>query len=138
MAMQVGGMIAGPIAGIASDRMGRRPVVMAGLTLTTLIIVGITFVGNAAVFVAGISVLGFALFAVRPVIQSWMMDLVPPPLAASGTSLLFGAQSVLSMLTPIVGGFIADAYGLVSVFYFLAATMLVANLAVVFLPKHQR
>jgi MFS family permease len=135
MAMQVGGMIAGPIAGIASDRIGRRPVVMAGLTLTTLIIVGITFVGNAAAFVAGVSVLGFALFAVRPVIQSWMMDLVPPTLAASGTSLLFGAQSVLSTLTPIVGGFIADAYGLVSVFYFLAATMLVANLGVVFLPK---
>jgi MFS family permease len=138
MAMQVGGMIAGPIAGIASDRIGRRPVVMAGLTLTTLIIVGITFVGNAAVFVAGVSVLGFALFAVRPVIQSWMMDLVPPPLAASGTSLLFGAQSVLSALTPIVGGFIADAHGLVSVFYFLAATMLVANLGVVFLPRRQR
>jgi MFS family permease len=64
-----------------------------------------------------------------------MMDLVPPPLAASGTSLLFGAQSVLSTLTPIIGGFIADTYGLLSVFYFLAATMLVANVGVVFLPR---
>jgi MFS family permease len=138
MAMQLGGMIAGPIAGIVSDRIGRRPVVMAGLTVTTLVIVAITFIGDTLLFVAGISVLGFALFAVRPVIHSWMMDLVPPPIAASGTSLLFGAQSVLSTLTPLVGGFIADAYGLINVFYFLAATMLVANVAVVFLPKAER
>ena len=137
MAMQMGGMIAGPIAGIASDRIGRRPVVMAGLTASTLVVTAITFVGDPVLFVAGVSVLGFALFAVRPVIHSWMMDLVPPPLAASGTSLLFGAQAVLSTLTPIVGGFIADAYDLISVFYFLAATMLIANIAVVFLPKGQ-
>ncbi len=135
MAMQVGGMIAGPIAGIASDRIGRRPVVMAGLSVTTVIVVALTFIGNPTVFVAGISVLGFALFAVRPVIHSWMMDLVPPSLAASGTSLVFGAQAVLSALTPIAGGFIADAYGLVSVFYFLAATMLLANIGAVLLPK---
>lgn len=135
MAMQVGGMIAGPIAGIASDRIGRRPVVMAGLTLTTFVILAITFIGNPVLFVAGISVLGFALFAVRPVIQSWMMDIVPPALAASGTSLLFGAQAVFATLTPIIGGFIADAYGLVNVFYFLAASMLLANIAVLFLPK---
>lgn len=135
MAMQIGGMIAGPIAGIASDRIGRRPVVMAGLSLTTLIIIAITFVGDAVVFVAGISVLGFALFAIRPVIHSWMMDLVPPQLGASGTSLLFGTQSVMSMVMPLIGGFVADAYGLVYVFYVLAATMLVANLGVVLLPK---
>lgn len=135
MAMQLGGMVAGPLAGILSDRIGRRPVVLAGMTLTTMVIVAITFIGDTVVFVASIAVLGFALFAVRPVIHSWMMDLVPPQFGASGTSLLFGAQAVLSTLTPLIGGFIADAHGLSNVFYFLAATMLIANLGVVFLPK---
>ncbi len=135
MVMQIGGLIAGPIAGILSDRIGRRPVVMAGLSVTTVIIVAITFIGDTTIFIAGISVLGFALFAVRPVIHSWMMDIVPPRFAASGTSLLFGSQSILAMLSPLIGGFIADAYGLANVFYFLAATMLVANLGVILLPK---
>ena len=31
-AMQIGGMIASPVAGIWSDQVGRRPVVLAGLT----------------------------------------------------------------------------------------------------------
>lgn len=137
MAMQVGGLIAGPLAGILSDRIGRRPVVMAGLSTTTAVIVIATLVGDTVLFIACTSVLGFALFAVRPVIQSWMMDLVPPQLGASGTSLLFGTQSVLAMLTPVVGGIIADAHGLLAVFYFLAATVLVSNLGVIALPKPQ-
>jgi MFS family permease len=138
MALQLGGMVAGPIAGIVSDRIGRRPVVMAGLTLTPVIIVAITFVGDPFVFIAGISLLGFALFAVRPVIHSWMMDIVPPRLAASGTSLMFGSQSVLSTITPLAGGILADAYGLTAVFYLLAGILVLANLGVLLLPKQNR
>jgi MFS family permease len=135
MAMQVGGLIAGPVAGIASDRVGRRPVVMVCLAVATGLVVLVGLIGNIDLFVGCISVLGFALFAVRPVMQGWMMDVVPPQLAASGTSLLFSGQAVLSMVTPVAGGFIADRWGLGIVFYFLAGTIFVANLAVLALPR---
>jgi nitrate/nitrite transporter NarK len=36
---------------------------------------------------------------------------------------------------PVIGGVIADTYGLTSVFYFIAATMLISNLIVLILPK---
>src|SRR3546814_9824449 len=49
MAMHIGGMIAGPIAGTMSDRVGRRPIVLAGLSATTVIILGATFIGNAKI-----------------------------------------------------------------------------------------
>ena len=77
MAMHFGGVVISPIAGVVSDRIGRRPVVMAGLAGTTVLIVALTFVENATYYVAGVSVLGFVLYAVRPVIHSWMMDLAP-------------------------------------------------------------
>ena len=136
MAMQMGGLMAAPIAGTWSDRVGRRPVVLAGLTVTTVVIASIALIQNDLTLVAAVSVLGFALFAVRPVIHSWMMDLVPASLSGSATSLLFGTQSLLSAAVPPIGGIIADAYGLPSVFYFLAGTMLVANFLVYLLP-HQ-
>jgi len=135
-AMQLGGMIAGPIAGAWSDRAGRRPVVLAGLSGSTVIIAALTLAGNEALFIAGISALGFMLFAVRPVIHSWMMDLTPPNMAGSATSLMFGAQSLLSMAAPLAGGMIADAWGLPVVFYALAGVMLVANVLVYMLPHH--
>jgi FSR family fosmidomycin resistance protein-like MFS transporter len=63
------------------------------------------------------------------------MDTVPPHLGGSATSVMFGTQSILSTLTPIIGGFIADVYGLVYVFYFLAVLMLISNLIIIVLPK---
>ncbi len=136
MAMQVAGMIAGPIAGVWSDRVGRRPVVLAGLTVATAVIAALTLAGSGPLFTAGISVLGFALFAARPVIHSWLMDLTPPRLGGSATSVMFGTQSGLSVLVAPVGGLIADTWGLAAVFYGLAGTMLVANVLVALLPDH--
>ena len=133
-AMQLGGLIAGPVAGTWSDRIGRRPVVLAGLSLTTLVIAALTFVRHESLFVAGVSLLGFALLAVRPVVHSWLMDLTPRQLSGSATSLMFGTQAGLSALLPIVGGFVADRYGLAAVFYLLAGTIFVANLLVYALP----
>jgi len=135
MLLQVGGLIAAPVAGILSDRVGRRPIVFAGLGVTTAILIGLTFVGDAVVYVAGISVMGFFLYAVRPVIHGWMMDLVPVNMGGSATSLMFGVQSALSALAPVIGGALADAYGLFSVFYFLAAVMLIANLLTLAVPR---
>lgn len=134
-ALQLGGFVAGPIAGAWSDKIGRRPIVLAGITATTLIVVLLTVARNEVLFIAGVSMLGFALFAIRPVIHSWMMDLTPPEMAGSATSALFGAQSALSMMIPVLGGWIADSYGVGAVFYLLAALMMIANALVVLLPR---
>jgi len=133
--MQVGGLIAGPLAGAWSDRVGRRPVVLAGLALTTAMLLGLSLVGSGALFVAGVAVLGFALYAVRPVVHSWAMDLTPPALGGSATSMLFGVQAILAALAPLIGGMIADRWGLDAVFYFLALTVFIANVMVFALPR---
>ena len=133
-AMQSAGVIASPIAGTWSDRVGRRPIVLAGLSASTVVIAGLVAIGHTGTFIAGIAVLGFVLFAVRPVIHSWMMDLTPPNLAGSATALMFGSQALLATIAPIAGGMIADKWGLPAVFYFLAGGLLAANLALVLLP----
>ena len=135
MSMQLGGMIAGPVAGVASDRMGRQPVTFICLSAATAMIAALTFVDGIVAFVAIVSLLGLALFAVRPVIHSWAMDLAPGNMSGSVVSLLFGTQSALSALVPVLGGLIADRWGLAAVFYVLAATMLIANVLVYFQPR---
>jgi len=133
-AMQSAGVVAAPIAGAWSDRVGRRPIVLAGLSASTVVIVSLGALGNMAIFIVGIAILGFVLFAVRPVIHSWLMDLTPVNLGGSATSLMFGSQALLATAAPIIGGLIADRWGLGAVFYFLAGGLLAANLALVFLP----
>jgi sugar phosphate permease len=127
MLMQIGGMAASMIAGTLSDRIGRRPVVFSGLTATTIAIIGITFISNDILFIVGVSVLGFVLFAVRPVMQGWMMDLTPRNLGGSATSVMFGVQALFGAAVPVLGGIVADTWGLLEVFYMLAGFMLIAN-----------
>ena len=92
MMLQAGGAVAGPFAGAASDRIGRRSIVLAGVLASTIGILALTLVSSLPAYVAGVSILGFVMFAVRPVIQSWTMDLTPPELGASVTSMLFGTS----------------------------------------------
>jgi len=136
--MQIGGLIATAIAGILSDNIGRRPVVMFGLTLTTIMTIGITFVTDPLTFIICISVLGFALYSTRGVVHSWMMDVTPPDMGASATGLMFGTQTLLSTLIPLAGGFIAELYGLLYVFYLLAAMMLLANASAFIIPDAKK
>ena len=134
MGMQLGGIVAVLLAGALSDRIGRRPIVVAGLGATTVIIAGLTLLGGGLPYIAGVALLGFTLYSIRPVVHSWMMDLTPPQLGGSAMGLMFGTQAALSMAAPVLGGLVADRWGLPSVFYLLAALMLAANLAAVALP----
>ena len=134
-ALQLGAVIGTPIAGVASDRMSRRSIMLAVLTVSTVALIAMIFVESNVLFVTAVAAVGFLLFSVRPVIQSWMMDLTPPGVGGSAMSLLFGTQSAMSALAPIIGGMIADKWGLHPVFFMLAGTILIANLLVFALPR---
>lgn len=134
-ALLIGGMIAAPIAGMYSDRVGRRAVILASLTVSSVIIVLLTAIGEGKTFVFGIALLGFTMLAIRPVIQGWLMDIVPHNFAGSAISVMFSVQSVKSAITPALGGLIAEFYGLTAVFYMLAGILLLANLVVFLLPR---
>lgn len=136
-ALLIGGMIASPIAGAYSDRMGRRTIISVALGASTVVIVALTFVGNGTTYVVGISLLGFSMFAIRPVIQGWMMDLVPRSMAGSAISFMFSVQALNAAIMPLIGGVLADRYGLTAVFYFLGGVLLLANLVVFLLPKDE-
>ncbi|MGA0395255.1 MAG: MFS transporter, partial [Rhodospirillales bacterium] len=134
-ALNLGGSFAAIPAGMASDRYGRRPVVMWALALSTVFIFALSFLRDEATLVIGISLLGFSIYALRPVVVGWMMDIVPREMRGSGTNLMFTTQSMLQMVSPIVAGAIADVYGVVYVFYFCAALLLMANAVAFMLPK---
>jgi len=132
--MQHGGMIVAPIAGVAADRYGRRRMLILVLSVTSAAMVGLTFIEDKMLFVVGMGAFGFVTYAMRPISQAWMMDAVPNDMAASSMSLMFLVQGVLGMLSPFLGGWLADTYGLESVFYLIAGLLLIANAVTFFIP----
>lgn len=136
-ALQAAGFAAAPVAGHLSDRVGRRSVVTASMAMTAVVLLAMAFAGKSPWFVVLVAVLGFFLYALRPVLQAWLLETTPRNMGGSSIGVLFGAQSLGSAVGPLIGGLIADRFGLGATFYFLAGTIVMANLLVLLMPPAQ-
>jgi len=135
MAMHLGGALVSPISGAYSDHVGPKPVLAFGLLAATLVIATLPAVQNLTLFVATVGLLGVVFYAVRPIVQSWAMDLSPPEMRGTAVSMLFGTQSSLAAVVPVVTGMVADRWGIPVVFYVLAGLMALSTLTVLLLPQ---
>ena len=132
--LQLTGFIAAPIAGHLSDTMGRKNILMASFGMSGVVLLLMTFAGGSPWFVFLIAVLGFFLYAARPIMQAWMLDATPKNMGGTAIGLMFGMQSGAQAIAPILGGIVADHYGLLAAFYLLAATIIIANIMVIWIP----
>jgi MFS transporter, FSR family, fosmidomycin resistance protein len=128
--LQAAGFAAAPVAGHLSDRVGRKQILIGSMLTSAVVLAAMAFSGGSVIFIALVATLGFFLYATRPVIQAWLLETTPKNMGGSSIGVLFGAQALGGALGPWLGGVVADRYGLLATFYFLAVTIVVANLFV--------
>lgn len=136
--LQAAGFAAAPVAGHLSDRMGRRQIIVGSMAVSALVLALMAFAGHSLVFVFFIAVLGFFLFATRAVLQAWLLDATPPEMGGTSVGFLFGTQAIGAAIGPFIAGIVADHYGLATTFYFLAVTIVIANVFMIFTPMPER
>lgn len=135
--LQVAGLIAGPIGGHLSDTMGRKKVIMSSMLLSGLMIIGMVLSGQSFAFIIFVALVGFFMYAMRPVMQAWAIENTPKRLAGTGVGLQFTILAIGGSIAPATFGLIADAWGVFAAFYFLAGTIILANVLVMFVPPAQ-
>jgi MFS family permease len=133
--VQLAGFVGAPIGGHLSDKIGRKRVLMSSMLLSAVLIIGIALAGRTIFFVGFVTLIGFFLYATRSVLQAWAIESTPKHLAGAGVGLQFGITSIGSSVSPAIFGMIADAFDIYTAFYFLAGTIIVANLLVIAMPE---
>ncbi len=129
--VQGAGIISGPLSGGLSDRIGRRPLIAAGMVSSSIMLIVLMAFRLEWLFIFVLALIGFFLYSTAPVLNAWALDIAPPHLGGTSIGILFASQSLLGGIAPVVGGVIADNYGIEAAFYFIAVTVLLANAMIV-------
>lgn len=132
LVMGLGQIVAGPLV----DNLGRKPIALAGLLLYVLgSILAATATGWPQFLTARI-VQGCAVCCTAVVAFSGVRDRLEGDDAAKAYGFLNGALNIVPALAPMLGGFLADAFGWRAPFWFLTGYALAIGLLILrFLPE---
>ncbi|WP_158784898.1 multidrug effflux MFS transporter [Pantoea sp. BAV 3049] len=132
LVMGLGQLVAGPLV----DNLGRKPLALAGLLLYLLgSILAATATGWPQFLTARI-IQGCAVCCTAVVAFSGVRDRLDGDDAARAYGFLNGALNIVPALAPMLGGFLADAYGWRAPFWFLTSYAVVIGVLVIcFLPE---
>jgi hypothetical protein len=61
--------------------------------MSGVVLLFMAFAGRSPVFVLLVAFLGFFLFAIRAVLQAWLLDATPAHMAGTSIGIMFGAQA---------------------------------------------
>jgi len=97
--------------GRLSDRLGRRPMVIAGWLVYALVYAGFAFVESRAGLVVTFLAYGFYFGFTEPVERAWIADLAPAPLRGTAFGYYHAVVGVAALPASMLFGFLWQALG---------------------------
>jgi len=129
-----GSFAASFIGGELSDRIGRRPVMLASFLVTPVVTMAVGLVRELAVIAAGTLLLGFVTDLYRPAVNAAVADMTPPRLRTRAYGYIYWAINIGASVAPIGAGFMAG-HNYTLLFAGDAATTLLCGLLILWRIK---
>lgn len=132
-AFAVARFLGGPLFGRLSDRVARKPLILTGLGLYAF--VSVAYALAQSLWQLGLLrlVQGLASTLVTPQAQAYVAERTPPGREGRTLNLFYSAQFMGMGLGPILGGGLAEHFGLTAPFYAMGLLTALAFLSVTFL-----
>ena len=127
-----------PAFGWLSDVIGRKAILVVSLAFSGTAVLAITMVPVGVPMMVSVGLLGFFHYSLRPIIFAFALDVTPPEIGATTVSYVFAWNQTFSVISPMLGGFLADMYGIQYAMYFVAGLTLTAALLSAILKGGER
>ena len=120
------GIVFTPLMGYLSDRFGRKIVLVPGMLFLSAVVVMMANFGEGVPLVILLILLGTFFYSDQPILTASALDIVGEGVVTTTLGALSFARFVLSASSPIIAGYLYDAYSMDAVFYYVAGLMLLA------------
>ncbi len=130
------GIASQPIMGSVADRYGPKLVLVPCMAALGLMFFALRYADPGFQLVSTIIAMGAFIYSLQAIFVAAAMNIAGAELQATVTSVMYGG-SFLGIVSPILAGVIADAYGVPNAFLYAGALVLLATfiLSLLKLPK---
>jgi len=137
-AFSISRLLLGPLFGRLSDRVGRRRMIAVGLATYTAVSILYVIAESLWQLAAFRFLHGVASVLVTPIAQAYVGDVTPPGREGRTMNMFYSSMFLGMALGPLLGGSLAERWGLVAPFFAMGCLTFVALLAVLALVPEDR
>lgn len=132
------GLVAKPLAGLVSDKLGRKQVLVPGLVWSCgFALLMIVFDDGIALTVT-IALLGLFLYPDQPILTAAYFDVVGREVATTGLGVVSFASFLMAATSPLIAGAIYETADFQAGLYYIAGLFALAALVFALLPLSRR
>lgn len=120
------GIVASPLMGHLSDRLGRKPVLVPALLCSGLLTVILAVFGKGIMFTAIIAMLGLFLRSDYAILSAAILDIVGQAVATTMLGIISSLRFIMASIAPLIAGYLYQTYGMQTTLFFVAALFVIS------------
>ena len=122
------GIVASPLMGHLSDRLGRKPVLVPALLCSGCLTVILALFGQGIAFTVIIGLLGIFLRSDYALLSATILDIVGQEVATTMLGVLSFLRFAMAAISPLIAGYLYETFGMKATLLFVAALFVVSAL----------
>lgn len=132
--LQIAGVAGAMVSGTWSDKIGRKPLLIAAILISPIALVLFVFT-SGLLRIVFLLIMGFSMISVQPVLMAWIQQSYPDQRALAN-GVYMALSFVIRSVIVIVIGWMGDRLGLRNAFLICAGIVLIALPIVVITPTN--
>ena len=132
------GLVAKPVAGLISDKLGRKQVLVPGLVWSCAIALLMVVFNDGVSLTITIALLGLFLYPDQPILTAALFDILGREVATTGLGVVSFASFLMAAASPLIAGVIYETAGFQAGLYYIAGLFALAAVVFALLPLSRR